>query len=303
MTAKPSVITSVRPPTTLNREACFRYCESLVRSQRHNFPIASVFVPSQLRPHIWSVYAFAQTADSVLTMPASLEEKMGAIDEIEDALTRAYFGDVGDNPVMVALMATVKQFELPITEFNAILSGVRSCLDGKTFSTVADLRQHSRLTSSSLVHLLLYMGGHKEETLHRHAIDLGQAVAETKWWQNLAEDRSFLCQEDLHHFDNPELSGKKSDRFIEYLVARSRSSLVKSKPLVDLVGPSLGIEMALFWWGTETMLRKIEQSGANVFHKRPTLSRADKAQIVSKALFWRGGEGVPWRLARHLPTW
>ena len=56
-------------PETLELSACYRYCEAMARARHHNFPVASRFVPSHLRKHIWAVYAFARAADDFADEP------------------------------------------------------------------------------------------------------------------------------------------------------------------------------------------------------------------------------------------
>ena len=57
------------PAEPLELEACYRYCEAVTRSKRHNFPVASMFVPTALRRHIFAVYAFARQADDFADEP------------------------------------------------------------------------------------------------------------------------------------------------------------------------------------------------------------------------------------------
>ena len=39
------------------------YCERLARAHYENFPVGSLLVPKSKRPHVYSIYAFARTAD------------------------------------------------------------------------------------------------------------------------------------------------------------------------------------------------------------------------------------------------
>ncbi|HEY0194041.1 MAG TPA: squalene/phytoene synthase family protein, partial [Kofleriaceae bacterium] len=50
-------------PTSLEGDACYRYCEALVRARHHNYPVASFFARSELRKHIFALFAFARVAD------------------------------------------------------------------------------------------------------------------------------------------------------------------------------------------------------------------------------------------------
>ena len=50
-------------PPTLELGACYRYCEALCRARHHNYPVASMFARSELRKHIFALFAFARVAD------------------------------------------------------------------------------------------------------------------------------------------------------------------------------------------------------------------------------------------------
>src|SRR3954470_15359467 len=40
-------------------------CEALARSHYENFPVASILLPTAMRPHVAAVYAFARRADDM----------------------------------------------------------------------------------------------------------------------------------------------------------------------------------------------------------------------------------------------
>jgi hypothetical protein len=62
----------------------------------------------------------------------------------------------------------------------------------------------------------------------------------------------------------------------------------RARPLVDIVGADLAMELAITWHGGMRILDKIEHVGARLFADRPSLSRVDKAYVVTRALAWRG---------------
>jgi phytoene/squalene synthetase len=82
---------------------------------------------------------------------------------------------------------------------------------------------------------------------------------------------------------------------VHFLVARTRSVFMRARPLVQRVGDDIAVEMAISWHGGMRILDKIDSSGRHLLRKRPQLTNADKAVVVSKALAWRGGS-LPRRL-------
>ena len=286
------------PPEPLEREACYRYCEAVARSRHHNFPVASMFVPRMLRRHIWAVYAFARTADDIADEPTHEGRRASELDRWEERLEACYFGEPADHPVFVALSDTVRRFDLPITEFSALLSGFRTDLEEQRYATFNELRGYTALAAEPVGHLFLYLGGYRDPVLHRYADDLSTGLALAKLLQDIPADmdrgRVYIPAEDLRHFGVAEsdLAHRRAtpavEALVRYEVARTRALFERARPLVDAMGANLAIEMALFWHGGMRILDKIQAAGAGVLHKRPHLDALDKALVVSRALAWRG---------------
>lgn len=286
------------PPEPLERDACYRYCEAVARSRHHNFPVASMFVPRMLRRHIWAVYAFARTADDIADEPSHQGRRASELDRWEERLQACYFGEPADHPVFVALGDTIRRFDLPITEFSALLSGFRMDLEEQRYATFNELRGYTALAAEPVGHLFLYLGGYRDPVLHRYADDLSTGLALAKLLQDIPADmdrgRVYIPAEDLRHFgvDESDLAARRATpavgALVRYEVARTRALFERARPLVDALGANLAIEMALFWHGGMRILGKIQAAGAGVLRRRPQLDALDKALVVSRALAWRG---------------
>lgn len=297
------------PPEPLELGPCYRYCESLVSSRRHNFPVASMFVPSTMRKYMWAVYAFARSADNFADEPEFEGRRVRELDRWEERLEWCYFGEAPDHPVFVALADTVAKFDLPITEFQALLSGFRTDLEERRYSTFNELRSYTALAAEPVGRLFLYLGGFRDPVLHRYADDLSSGLAMAKLLQDIPADlergRVYVPAEDLVHFEVTEddIANRRATRniacLIRYQVARTRALFERARPLVERIGPSLAIEMALMWHGGMRILDKIVSSGEAVLQARQQLDASDKALVVSRALAWRGN-ALSWRIAQRL---
>ena len=284
-------------PPTLELDACYRYCEALVRARHHNYPVASMFARSHLRKHIFAMFAFARVADDFADEATFEGRRARELDRWEEQLRDAYRGRA-DHPVFVALADTVNKFALPITEFIEMLSGFRTDLERRRYSTFDELRSYTRQAAEPVGRLLLYIGGYRAPELHAYADDLSSAVAVARLIQDIPADwqrgRVYMPAEDLRHFGVTEAdiaSRRESPAvgaLVRYEVARTRALFERARPLVDIVGADLAVELALTWHGGMRMLEKIEATGAKLFSERPSLGRADKALVLARALRWRG---------------
>ena len=285
------------PGGKLDVQACFRYCEALARARRHNFPVASIFLPSRLRPHVFALYAFARAADDFTDEPGYEGRRAEALDEWEDKLHRLYHGEV-DHPIFTALAETVERFDLPITPLMDILAAFRMDLRVTRYSTFTDLIGYARLAATPIGRALLYVFGYRDAERHRFADELSVALALTSLWQDLAGDlgrnRIYVPQEDLKHFGVTEddLFNHRQTRALADLIrfecARTRALYERARPLIDLVDDDLGVEVAMFHFGGSRGLEKIEARAGRVFAGRPYLNAADKAWVLSRALARRG---------------
>jgi len=62
----------------------------------------------------------------------------------------------------------------------------------------------------------------------------------------------------------------------------------RARPLVEVAGPDLAVELALTWHGGMRILDKIATTGARLFAEQPQLDTFDKALVVARSVAWRG---------------
>jgi squalene synthase HpnC len=294
-------------PTSLDADACYRYCEALVRARHHNYPVGSMFARSQLRKHIFALFAFARVADDFADEITYEGRRARELDRWEEQLHDAYRGNA-EHPVFVALADTVDLFALPITEFTELLSGFRTDLERRRYATFTELRSYTRQAAEPIGRLLLYIAGYRAPELHAYADDLSTAVAVARLIQDIPADwrrgRVYLPAEDLRHFGVTEadIASRRVSpaigALVRYEVARTRALFERSRPLVDVAGPDLAVELALTWHGGMRILDKIAAMGERLFAERPQLDSLDKAVVLARSVAWRG-ETLPPR-ALHL---
>jgi phytoene/squalene synthetase len=207
--------------------------------------------------------------------------------------------------VFVALADTIATFDLPITPFSSLLAGFRTDLETSRYATFADLRGYTASAAEPVGRLFLYTSGYREPALLGYADDLSSGLALAHFWQDLAADlareRLYVPEEDLRHFqldpadlrapgahERPPVAARLG-ALLRYEVVRTRSLFERARPLIDEVGDDLAVELAISWHGGMRILDKIYDAGASVLSHRPQLTNYDKAQVVSRAVAWRGG--------------
>jgi squalene synthase HpnC len=276
---------------------CYAYCEQIARAHHENFPVASAFLPQNLRKHVLALYAFIRVADDIADEPEFEGKRAEMLDDWEDQLERAWHGDA-QHPVLVALADTQQRRDLPITPLMDLLSAFRMDLIVRRYATFGDLRAYLDLAAAPIGKAMLYLFGVRDPDQHAAATALASALAMTNFWQDiaadLARDRLYLPLEDLRHFgvreedlaqhaDSAELAA-----LVRFQCARTRAELARARPLVDRVPSHLGVEVALMWHGGRIALDKVEAHADDVFGPPVHLSTFDKARALAHALRERG---------------
>jgi hydroxysqualene synthase len=288
----------VAPPgKRLEPADCFRWCEAFTRAHHENFPVASRFLPERLRPHVCALYAFVRTADDFADEPQFAGRRADELERWEDLLIRCFHGEA-EHPIFIALSDTIQRFDLPVAPLSDLIGAFRMDLKVKRYATWNDLNAYIGLAAQPIGRALLYIYGVRDANVHRYADELSAALALTAFWQDLerdfSRDRLYLPLEDLRHFGvtEEELRARRQTKAIEQLVryecARTRAVYERARPIMDLVGDDLGVEIALCWYGGSRALEKIEGRADDIFGGRTRLNAADKAWVVARALRRRG---------------
>jgi squalene synthase HpnC len=273
----------------------FRFCEACVRTHHENFPVASRFVPSDLRRYVWALYAFARTADDFADEPEYEGRREALLDNWESQLENAFHGRA-EHPVFVALRETVEQRDLPILPLRDLLTAFRMDLHTTRYPTWSALRNYMQHSAAPVGQIILYTFGYRDPALHRFADEISVALELTHFIQDLAHDvergRLYLPLEDLAHFGVPEadLVTRRDDAptpevrdLLRFEVARARSLFERGHPLVGKLGRDFGFELGLIWQGGMNILDQIERADYDVFTHRPSLRTRDKAKMVLKS--------------------
>src|SRR5262249_23979635 len=138
-------------------------------------------------------------------------------DRWEERLIACFHGEPPSHPVFVALADTIERFDLPVTPFTRLLSGLRTDLELSRYATYQELRSYTAQAAEPLAHLYLYLCGVRDADAHRYVADLASGLALATFWQHLRSDltrgRIYVPGEDALHF------GLSADA----LLARTRS--------------------------------------------------------------------------------
>ncbi len=282
------------PPGPWSRDNAYRWCERMAESHYENFPVASRFLPSHLRPHVAAIYAFARSADDFADEPRYEGRRRDALDGWEQLLEACYHREV-EHPVFTALRDTVRRHNIPIGPLKALLTAFRMDLTKKRYSTFNELLAYCEHSANPVGQLVLYIHGYREPGLHRFSNQICSALQIANFLQDLSVDiprgRIYIPEEDLVHFAvrHEDLFAHRATEELRecmcYQVARTRALFHRGYPLIRKVSPGLSMELEATWRGGMAILQRVEDLGYETINQRPTLERRDFAGIALRSMF------------------
>lgn len=276
----------------------FAHCEQLARAHYENFPVGSLLVPRPLRRHVYSIYAFARTADDFADEDYEAKglqeaERLAALDDWEQKLMACYHGQA-DHPVFIALAATIRELQLPLPLFSDLLSAFKQDVVKRRYADFDEVLDYCTRSANPIGRLILLLFGYRDEYLHQLSDHICTGLQLANFWQDVAvdikKDRVYLPQNEMAGYgvSVDELrAGRFSEEYaalLRFQVARTRELFARGHPLPELVQGRLRYELRLTWHGGMRVLEKIEALGYDTLGQRPAISTADKLLLLVRTI-------------------
>ncbi len=291
------------PATLYNASVneAFAYCERLARQHYENFPVGSLLAPKARRKHVYSIYAFARTADDFADEgydDATLTEasRLHSLNDWEAQLAACYRGQAS-HPVFIALAATVRELQLPEQLFRDLLSAFKQDVVKRRYADFAEVLDYCRRSANPVGRLILRLFDYRDARLDELSDAICTALQLANFWQDVAvdrqKDRVYLPQNEMRQYGvrledlRVEQGSTAYCRLLEFQVERTRELFARGQDLPTQVSGRLALELRLTWHGGMRILELIERQGYDTLRARPKLTGFDKALLLSRALFRR----------------
>jgi squalene synthase HpnC len=280
--------------TAVGLEDAFAHCEARVRRHYRGIPFG-LLVPRERRRYAYALYAFLRVAHDFADEPLYEGMRAEKLEQWEALLDAACRGEA-EGPLFVALGETVRRLDVPRELLLNLLSACRQDAAGEPYETWEKLLDHCRRAADPVGRLILLLLGEREAAFPPLSDALSTGLHLARCWQDAAIDyargRLYVPEELMrrHGVGTWELStGRVSDGFLGLmaeLVARTRESLERGRPLCDLGGRPLRRGARLAWLAGTSILDRIEAVGADVFRHRPRHSALARATLLWRAWRW-----------------
>jgi squalene synthase HpnC len=278
-------------PTTLAEARA--YCQRLATTHYENFHVASWFLPTRLRPHFYSIYAYCRISDDLGDEVGNREQSLALLDLWGRELDACYRGETR-HPVFVALAETIRACDIPQKPFADLLVAFRQDQTITRYQTMDDVLGYCKNSADPVGRLVLYACGYSDPERFQLSDYTCTALQLANFWQDLssdytARDRIYLPLQDMERYGVDEaLIAQRNPtqafrELMRYQVDYARQLFIKGLPLIATVDRELALDLDLFSQGGLEILDAIERAQYDVLTARPAISKGRKLRLLTRA--------------------
>jgi squalene synthase HpnC len=269
------------------------YTRWLATSHYENFQVVSFLLPKHLHQDFYNVYAFCRWADDLGDEIGDPEESLKLLGWWRSELESMYRGNAA-HPVFIALQRTVARHAIPMEPFDRLIRAFEQDQKVTRYGTFDDVFAYCVNSANPVGHLVLYLGGYRDEERQRLSDQTCTGLQLANFWQDVTvdaqKDRVYLPLElfEKHGYTVEELFARKFDERFERVMREAvdvaDGFFGRGLPLIQKVDRRMSFDLALFSRGGMAILDKIRSQGYNVLRRRPYITKVERAGILLKCL-------------------
>ncbi|MDQ2825923.1 MAG: phytoene/squalene synthase family protein [Actinomycetota bacterium] len=284
-------------------EQSYARCRQLNRKYGTTYYWSTHLLPVVKRHHVHALYGFCRYADDIVDALDARSSALGRGSTATPVQRQAALTDFGDrffvdlaagrsdDPVLKAVVHTVKAFDLDPDCFRRFLASMAMDFTCETYETFEDLLDYMDGSAAVIGEMMLPILEPTSPEAYGHARDLGIAFQLSNFWRDVAEDldrgRVYIPQEDLRKFGADPWLRRVTPEWRELMafeIARTRRYYESA----DLGIPMLPPTSARCIRGARRLysgiLTEIEGAGYDVFTERVRVPTWKKLAVAFRML-------------------
>ena len=283
-------------PRTLSAD--YERCRQLHARHGRTYYLATLLLPRWKRRHVHALYGFTRYADEIVDDLASTLDppaQAAALAAWGERFFAGLHGAPVDDPVLPAVLHTVRAFDLEVGDFEKFLASMAADLHTGSYRTYEDLCGYMEGSAAVIGTMMTPILEPSDPARAReHARQLGLAFQLTNFLRDIGEDlrrgRVYLPTADLERFGvtRADLAATTASPAVQELLAfeidRARAHYAAAEPGIDLLAPSSRpcIRVAFDLYGG--ILEEVERAGYQVLARRVRVPRHRRLQVASRQL-------------------
>jgi 15-cis-phytoene synthase len=285
---------AITQPQTLG--AAYERCRQLHARHGRTYYLATLLLPRWKRRHVHALYGFTRYADEIVDDLDSTLDGAGQAAALRAWGERFFAGLRGapcDDPVLPAVLHTVRAFDLDVADFEKFLDSMAMDLHTDGYATYDDLLAYMEGSAAVIGTMMApILESADPPAAREHARQLGLAFQLTNFIRDIAEDldrgRVYLPVEDLERFGvgRADLAAAQASPAVTELLAfeieRARAHYRAAEPGIELLVPSSRpcIRVAFDLYGG--ILDEVERAGYQVLAARVRVPRHRRLGVAGR---------------------
>jgi phytoene synthase len=273
--------------------ASYRACARIARRHGKTYAMASRLLPASRRRHVHAVYAFCRLADDIVDDVQGLThaQRIAGLDAFAARFRRDLSAGHSDDTVLRAVLATIDRTGMSPDLFERFLASMTMDLQVSTHGTWQDLCAYMDGSAAVIGEMMLPVLGGSGPDAIRAARSLGVAFQLTNFLRDVGEDldrgRVYLPQEDLARFGADPWARTVTPQWrdvMRFQIARTRQIYAEAddglRQLPAASARCVRTARVLY----SRILDRIEAADYDVFSRRATVPRREKAAVAAGSL-------------------
>jgi phytoene synthase len=281
-------------PRTLS--AAYERCRRLHARHGRTYYLATLLLPRWKRRHVHALYGFARYADEIVDDLDSSLDGAGQAAALAAFRRRFFAGLQGapvDDPVLPAVLHTVRAFDLEVGDFERFLDSMAMDLRADGYPTYQDLCGYMEGSAAVIGTMMApILESVDPPAAREHARQLGLAFQLTNFIRDVSEDyrrgRVYLPAEDLERFGvargdlAADQAGPAVAELLAFEVERARAHYRAAEPGIELLAPSSRpcVRVAFDLYGG--ILEEVERAGYQVLGRRVRVPRSRRVGVAGR---------------------
>ncbi|MFM8705156.1 MAG: phytoene/squalene synthase family protein, partial [Planctomycetia bacterium] len=266
-------------------------CADVLRRSRSNFALPIRLLPEEKRRGTTALYAFCRRADDIVDDAAVSAVAGRRLVAFERDLEVALAGGQSADPVIRAVVDSVRRFPVPPEYLREIIDGVRMDLVQHSYETFADLEHYCRRVASAVGLAAIHIWGFRTPEAIPASHACGMAFQLTNILRDIPEDlgrgRIYLPREDLAaHGCTPEdlaagRLGREFAQLAEVEFSRAVAGFRQACVLDRMLSTDGRLVFRAMHGVYRALLGAVRRGGSRIFTER---LRPSKPMILSAAV-------------------
>jgi phytoene synthase len=289
--------------------SAYARCRELHRAHGRTYYLATKLLPAWKRPHVHALYGFTRYADDIVDTTADLApaERAARLEAWSAQFLAGLAGASVDDPLLPAVLDTVKRFDIDRGDFDAFLRSMAMDLTVGRYDTYDDLLSYMDGSAAVIGTMMLPILGSADPAAAREpARELGLAFQLTNFIRDVAEDlergRIYLPLADLERFgvtpadlEACAAAGRATEpvkELIAFEVQRARLHYAAAAPGIPMLERSSQSCIRAAYCVYGAILTEIERQEYDVFTRRAVVPKRKRLLTAARCFATRAGRPV-----------